>query len=135
MVMESLRAVNYLKKEKINVELIDPISIRPLDIKSILRSVQKTKRLLVIDNGWLFSSVASEITAKVAEELGAAMKLSIKRMGFADATCPTARSLEELYYPNAKTIAQTAHQMVTGKDGWVPVQDDLKDQLVFKGPF
>lgn len=141
MVMEALRAKHHLEKIGINAEVIDPISLKPLDIKTIITSLQKTKRLLIVDNGWLTCGASSEIMAQIFEALPHGLDdkpLNMSRMGFAETTCPTTRALEDHFYPNGHTIAKKAYQMICGKDddSWLATVSDSKTEIdEFRGPF
>lgn len=138
MVMECLRAHELLAELDIHVELIDPISLVPLDVDTILASANRTKRLLVVDNGWTTCGAGAEIAARVVEAAGPLSGIEVKRLGFAPTTCPTTPWLEQHFYPNASTIAQAMHAMVTGREGaWTPDPDRtrLAHQIQFRGPF
>ena len=134
MAIESLRARDYLLHKSINAEIIDPIWINPLDIDTIVKSVKKTKKLLVVDNGWLSYGVSSEILTQVLERLNN-YKIKFKRMGFFDSTCPTTKNLEIEFYPDSFKIAQTAYSMVTNKNNWKLSGPESKEISNFKGPF
>jgi pyruvate/2-oxoglutarate/acetoin dehydrogenase E1 component len=131
---ECLAAHQYLKKIGISAEVIDPIWLSPLDSDTIVESVEKTGRLLVVDNGWTCCGAGAEIVARVAERLMAIREVRIARMGFAPVTCPTTPALEKLFYPSARTIAAAARDLVEGAaTGWVPAED--REPVEFKGPF
>ena len=139
MLLESLRASHYLEKAGIEAEVIDPISLRPLDIELIIASVKKTGRLLVVDNGWLTCGASSEIITQVIEHLPDGINgkpVSMKRMGFADTPCPTTKPLENIFYPTGKTIAEAAFRLVD-KNGKIdlPADHEIKEVDEFKGPF
>lgn len=134
MQIECLRAQRYLAEVGLEAEVIDPIWLSPLDIDTIVASVEKTGRLCVVDNGWATCGASAEIVSQVSERLQGVREIQVKRLGFAAVTCPTAPNLEELYYPNGRTIASALHEMVKGQ-AWLPDErDDLKD-IEFKGPF
>ncbi|WP_029008329.1 alpha-ketoacid dehydrogenase subunit beta [Azospirillum halopraeferens] len=138
MAMECLRAEELLRDVGIGVDLIDPVSLVPLDIDTIAGSARRTRRLLVVDNGWITAGAGAEIAAAVAERLGPEGPLTVRRMGFAPTTCPTTPALERLFYPNPATIAETAHAMVRpGGPAWSPAPEraELAYQRSFKGPF
>lgn len=136
MQVECQRAHYYLKDVGIGAEVIDPIWLSPLDVDTIVESVRKTKRLCVVDNGWIVCGAGAEIVAQVTERLPDLSGLQVLRMGFAHVTCPTTPTLEDYFYPNARTIARVVHGLVRGKDvDWLPEErDDLK-AIEFKGPF
>ena len=136
MQLECMRAQKYLEAAGIKAEIIDPIWLQPLDLDTIIKSVQKTGKLIIVDNGWTTCGAAAEIAAHVAEALEGNPDIRIRRLGFAPTTCPTTPVLENLFYPNARTIASTAHKLVRPKaEYWLP--DELKDlqNIEFKGPF
>lgn len=136
MAVECLRAAQLVGEQGISVDLLDPVSLVPLDLETILASVARTRRLLIVDNGWTCAGAGAEIAAAVAEALGPTGALTIRRMGFAPTTCPTSPPLEAAFYPNPSTIAETIHAMVTGQ-AWTPDPERarLAWQASFKGPF
>jgi len=135
MVVESVRAVHYLREKGIKAELIDPVTLTPIDIDTILTSVKRTGKLLVVDNGWICAGAAAEIVAQVVERLGIETRIKVARMGFAPTPCPTTKPLETLFYPNSQTIAAQANTMVTGEANWLPSGVEAKEISEFKGPF
>lgn len=135
MQLECLRAQQYLQSVGINAEVIDPIWLSPLDIDTIVESVKKTGKLLVVDSGWLTCGASSEIVSQVVERLQGKKQILVKRMGFAPVTCPPSPPLEQLFYPNASSIAQTAYNLFQGKNpDWAPVEKKMLE-IEFKGPF
>ncbi len=136
MQVECLRAAAYLEEIGIDAEVIDPIWLSPLDMDTICESVERTGRMIVVDTAWTNCGAAAEITAQVAERLQGIRDLRLKRMGFAPTTCPTAPNLEDLFYPNARTVAAAARDLVEERaTGWLPAErTDLKS-IEFKGPF
>lgn len=137
MVMECLRAQELMIEVGIHAEVIDPISLVPLDIDTIIASARRTRRLLVVDNAWMNCGASAEIIARVSEVLGEA-GIMVKRMGFAQTTCPTSPWLEDAFYPNPATIAATAHAMVKpDAANWTPDPERAKlaYQTEFRGPF
>jgi acetoin:2,6-dichlorophenolindophenol oxidoreductase subunit beta len=135
MVVEAVRASHHLAEVGIHAEVIDPVSLSPLDAQTIQTSVQKTRRLLVVDHSWVETSAASEIVALVAESLNGDPGVRFKRMGFAPVPCPTTKPLENLFYPNSRTIAQAGYRLVTNREDWVPEGKEANEIAEFKGPF
>jgi len=137
MVPESLRARELLLDVGVSAEVIDPVSVAPLDTDTILASARRTRRLLIADNAWTACGVGAEIIARVLEDAGPAAGIAVRRLGFAPTTCPTAPSLEDGFYPNPSTVAVAAHTLVTGRDDWTPDPERarLAYQLQFRGPF
>lgn len=139
MVMEALRAKKILETVGMQAEVIDPITLWPFDIATLMESVRKTGKLIIVDNGWLTCGASSEIMAKVIEacQIEGLPIPNIKRMGFAPTTCPTTRPLENLFYPNGVTIAESAYYLVNGANAhpWHATQDYKTEIDEFKGPF
>ncbi len=136
MAIEALRARHHLQSVGISAEVIDPVSLSPIDWDTILASVEKTKRLLVVDNGWLSCGASAEIVAETVEQLQGKCTITVGRMGFAPSPCPTTRPLERLFYPNDRTIAARAYQLVNEGDGsWLPEGSDSAEITEFRGPF
>lgn len=132
MQLECLRAQRYLEEVGLSAEVIDPIWLTPLDFDTIVNSAKRTRRLIAVDNGWTMCGASAEIVAHVAELSPGTL---VRRMGYAPVTCPPAPTLEECYYPNGRTIAAAAYDMVCGKpQGWIPEYRDLSE-IDFKGPF
>jgi pyruvate/2-oxoglutarate/acetoin dehydrogenase E1 component len=133
---ECLRARRYLEEVGVRAEVIDPIWLSPLDIDTIADSVERTGRLLVVDTAWTNCGASAEIVARVAERLQGVRDLRLQRLGFAPVTCPTTPVLEELFYPNGRTIAAAARDLVEGvATGWLPAERADLRQIEFKGPF
>jgi len=132
MVCEALKAAGFLAEQGISVEIIDPVTLVPLDEATILNSVRKTGHVLIIDTSWTRCGASAEIAALIAEKAWGDLKAPIRRMGMAPVTCPVSKTLEELFYPNAKSIAQNVCEMLERK---IP---DVEVPLLttkFKGPF
>lgn len=136
MQIECQRAYHYLADAGISAEVIDPIWLMPIDIDTIVESARKTGRLCVVDNGWTTCGASAEIALRVVEALQDERQIEILRMGFAPTSCPPAPTLEDAFYPNGRTIAAQARQMIVRDgDGWMPSERmDLK-AIEFKGPF
>lgn len=135
MQMECLRAERYLQTVGVHAEVIDPIWLSPLDIETIVASVRKTGRLLVVDNDWMTCGASAEIISQVIERLQGVRDVRVRRMGFAPVSCPPTPSLEDLFYPNGRTIASSAYTLVTGQESWMPDELPELKEIEFKGPF
>ena len=103
MIKESLAAANTLAKEGISVEVIDVATIKPLDMETILTSVEKTGRCLVVHEAPLTCGVGAEIVAKVAENVLFSLKAPPARVTGFDTIVPYAR-LEKYYLPSEERI-------------------------------
>lgn len=115
MVIESIKAIKELKKERVDVELVDLRTIKPLDGELILQSVKKTGRLVIADGGWKTCGLAAEIAALVSEKGFKYLKAPIKRIALPDTPAPASLVLEKKYYKNHEDIIQTAKEVMENK--------------------
>lgn len=97
-------AAGLLRKEGVSVEVVDLRTIKPLDKDTILQSVAKTGRLLVVDGGWQSFGVSAEIAALAAEHILSALKMPVRRLALPDVPAPASRYLEKGYYIHQDTI-------------------------------
>lgn len=111
MVKEVLIAANNLEKDGISAEIIDLRSAKPLDMKTIFKSVRKTGRLIVVDSGWLTCGLSAEVSAEVSEKLFKYLKLPVQRIALPDLPAPASRTLEKVYYPDFGIIVKVVKQM------------------------
>ncbi|MCC7264050.1 MAG: alpha-ketoacid dehydrogenase subunit beta [Candidatus Latescibacteria bacterium] len=111
---EAVKAAEELGDRRIDVEVVDLRTIKPLDREAILISVRKTGRLLVVDGGWASFGVAAEVAAVAAEQAFDALKGPIKRLALPDTPAPASQSLEQAYYKNATHIVEAACEMLGG---------------------
>jgi len=111
--IEALRCLPALKAKNIKPEIIDLVSINPVDYRTILGSVRKTGRLVVVDVGTKAFGVGSEIIARVCEDEETYYALEARPVNIAtqDCPCPMSPGLTEVYYPIADTILDQIMQM------------------------
>lgn len=109
----ALTAAEKLAAENISVEVIDPRTLVPLDRETILTSIEKTGRLVVVDPAHKTCSAASEIAAMVAEEGFWNLKGPIVRVATPDIQIPFSPPLEQTLYPNPEKIVAAVHQTLT----------------------
>lgn len=112
MVHESLHAADILVKSGIEIEIIDPRTLKPLDIDTIIDSIKKTGRLVVITEDQKFSGSSSEIVAQVAERAFKYLKAPPVRIGVIDTPVPYSPPLEKIYYPNVNNIVKIIQKLV-----------------------
>ena len=117
MVLESLRAKETLEKAGVSVEIIDPRTLKPLDETLILRSVQKTGRLVIADTGWKTCGFSAEIAAMVAEKEFASLKAPIRRVALPDIPTPTSSVLEQIFYPGPREIVRAVCEVMSLPEG------------------
>ena len=112
MAHESMKAVQELEKEGIDVEFIDPRTVKPIDQDLILKSVMKTGRLLVVDGGWKTCGLAAEISAMVSENVFEYLKAPIKRVTLPDCPAPASAELEKEFYKYSGDVVKAVKQIV-----------------------
>ena len=140
MVMEALRAAEHLAQVSgIQCEVIDLNCVSHPDHAMILESVVKTGKLLVADTSWPAYGVSAEICRIVCEHDPSALKAPVVSMGMQPTSCPTAKSLEDLFYPNLHDLSGAIARLVTGRaDHAIPLPDERSFADVYKrfrGPF
>jgi pyruvate dehydrogenase E1 component beta subunit len=111
MVGVALEAAELLAKEGIDAEVIDLRTIRPLDTATIVASVQKTNRLVSVEEGWPFAGVGSELSAVIMEQAFDYLDAPVARVAGVDVPMPYAANLEKLALPQAAQIADAAKQV------------------------
>lgn len=105
---DCLAAADNLLNDNISAEVIDLRTIRPLDINTIVNSVKKTNRLVIVDECWPFCSVASEIAMQVMEKAFDYLDAPIARVNAKDVPLPYAVNLEKMALPSIEEIVSTA---------------------------
>ncbi len=108
MVLLALEAAEELSKEEISVEVIDPRTLKPLDISLIVNSVKKTGRAIVVSEACKTGGVAGEISAQIMESAFDYLDAQIIRLAAADVPVPMSPPLEEASIPSVKDIIQAA---------------------------
>lgn len=114
MVPMALRAAEKLADENIEVEIIDPRTVSPLDHGSILESVAKTRRLVVADPGWQSTGVAAEIITLVSEKQAKYLLSNPVRITLPNSHTPMSAPLEETYYPSDGFVSQSIRECFAG---------------------
>ncbi len=100
----ALAAADELAKDGIEAEVIDLMTIRPLDIDTIIESVKKTNRIVVVDESWPFTSVASEVAFQVQRYGFDYLDAPVRRVCAADSSMHYAANLVEAYMPSVKKV-------------------------------
>lgn len=102
----ALKAAEALTKEDISVEVIDLRTVRPLDYKTIIESVKKTNRLVILEESWPLASISTEIAYMVQQKAFDYLDAPIKRITTADTPAPYAPNLYDAWMPSVdETIA------------------------------
>ena len=97
-------AADELAKEGISCEIIDLRSVRPIDYDTVIQSIKKTNRLIVLEESWPLASISTEITYKVQKEAFDYMDAPILRVCGSDVPMPYASTLVEAYLPDTKKV-------------------------------
>ncbi len=140
MVLEAQRAAAHLARVAgIECEIVDLYSPSHPDHALILDSVRKTGRLVVADTSWQAYGVAAELCRVVCEHAPSMLRAPVVTLGMQPAPCPTAKVLEDMFYPSLRDLVDGLARVVRGRaDHGVPVPDEHSMADVykrFKGPF
>tara|TARA_B110000467_G_scaffold105515_1_gene95919 strand:- start:4236 stop:5216 length:981 start_codon:yes stop_codon:yes gene_type:complete len=104
---EAIIAVEELKKEGIEAELIDLRTIRPLDMNTIIESVKKTNRLVILEESWPFGNISTEITYQVQNQIFDYLDAPIEKINTADTPAPYSPVLLAEWIPNSKDVIKS----------------------------
>jgi len=112
MVLESLKAAETLAAEGIAAEIIDVRTLRPLDTATIIESVQRTHRCIVVNEGWRFGGYGAELAATIGELAFGYLDAPIARLGALDMPVPYSQPLELATIPNPEKIVIAARNLM-----------------------
>jgi acetoin:2,6-dichlorophenolindophenol oxidoreductase subunit beta len=139
MVLEVKRAASYLESYGISVDLIDLHSISHPDKSMVIESVRKTRKLLVADTSWPGYGVSAEISRIICEHDPSLLSKPMVSLGMREAPCPTAKALEDIYYPDVHDLVKSIWTLCRGSTANVipfPPKQSMTDFYKhFKGPF
>ena len=107
-----LNVANDLEKEGLSAEVIDLRSIRPFDVETIVASVKKTNRAVVVQEQWRWFSVASEVVALIQEEAFDYLDAPVERVSGAEVPAPYARNLEIAAFPSEAQILDAVRRVL-----------------------
>src|SRR6184192_1744088 len=111
MVPLALQAAEQLEKEGVSCEVIDPRTIRPLDIDTIVESVKKTNRLVIAEESHPFCGVGAEISAEINERAFDYLDAPVKRVSGVDVPMPYAKNLERLAIPDVAEVIAAVREV------------------------
>jgi pyruvate dehydrogenase E1 component beta subunit len=109
---KALAAAEQLAGEGVSAEVVDPRSLAPLDMPTILQSVEKTGRLVIVDQATRHGSAAAIIAAEVASEGFSSLRAPVQLVTALDATIPYSEPMEQYLLPDEAKIAAAAQQAV-----------------------
>jgi pyruvate dehydrogenase E1 component beta subunit len=130
MTIESIKAAEVLSKVGVDVEIVDLRSIKPIDLDTILKSVSKTKNLVVVDSAWKTGGISGEIISLVVESSFDLLERAPLRVTSPDCYVPTSHYLADEYYQDAKQIANQVLKFLDQQDG----ADLVNSMLKINGP-
>lgn len=111
-IKEAYKAAEELEKEDISCEIIDLRTIRPLDIDTIIKSVKKTNRLVILEESWPFGNISTEISYQVQEKAFDYLDAPIARINTADAPAPYSPELFKEWLPDSEDVKKAVKKVL-----------------------
>jgi pyruvate dehydrogenase E1 component beta subunit len=111
-IKEAYKAADELAQEGISAEVIDLRTVRPIDFDTVLESVRKTNRLVVLEEAWPLGSISSEIAFKVQKDAFDSLDAPIKRVTSLDTPMAYAPTLVEAYLPNKDKVIKAVKEVL-----------------------
>ncbi|MBI4898368.1 MAG: alpha-ketoacid dehydrogenase subunit beta [Actinobacteria bacterium] len=108
MAVTAMQAAEQLAERGVSAEVIDPRTLRPLDLDTILRSVEKTNHVVVVEEGWPHGGVGANFTALIQEQAFDFLDAPVQRVSGADVPMPYSRPLEQAAFPHAENVVAAA---------------------------
>jgi pyruvate/2-oxoglutarate/acetoin dehydrogenase E1 component len=112
---KALEAANKLASDGVDCEVMDLRTLRPLDTETILSSIRKTHRAIIVDEAWRTGSISAEISARITENAFYDLDAPVQRICSEEVPIPYAKHLEDAALPQTEKIVQSIRMMVTGK--------------------
>ncbi len=111
-IKEAFKAADELEKEGISCEIIDLRTVRPLDKETILTSIKKTNRLVVLEEAWPFGNIATEITYIVQSEAFDYLDAPVVKINTADTPAPYSPELFKEWLPNSDEVVKAVKKVM-----------------------
>ena len=111
-IKEAYAAAESLKKDGISCEVIDLRTVRPLDIKSVISSVKKTNRLVILEESWPFGNISTEITYQIQEQAFDYLDAPIIKINTADTPAPYSPVLIKEWLPNSEDVIKAVKKVL-----------------------
>jgi pyruvate dehydrogenase E1 component beta subunit len=115
MVLVALDAAQQLEKEGIEAEVVDPRTLRPLDTDTIIDSVKRTNRAVIVEEGWPFCGVGAQIADTIQLYAFDYLDAPILRVTGVDVPMPYAKNLEHMCLPDKDRVIDAVHQVLYRK--------------------
>jgi len=140
MVVDALKAANFVKENNgIETEIIDLHCISHPNINLILKSLKKTGKLIIADTGWASYGECAEICRIISTNNPELLKAPVIQLSMAPSPCPTAKTLENYFYPNIENIINSIYKLTAKRK--ISAAKSLRKEFLnkhyenFKGPF
>lgn len=114
-IKEAYKAADELSEQGVDVEIIDLRTVRPIDYATIIESVKKTNRLVILEESWPLGSIATEITYKIQKEAFDYLDAPIKRVTCLDTPMAYAPTLVEAFLPNKDKLIEAVKEVTYSK--------------------
>ena len=111
-IKEAYKAADLLQKEGVSCEIIDLRTVRPLDINTVIESVKKTNRLVVLEEAWPFGNISTEITYQVQEKAFDFLDAPVVKINTADTPAPYSPILLEEWLPNSSDVVKAVKKVL-----------------------
>jgi len=111
-IKEAYKAADELAKKDISCEIIDLRTVRPMDHKTIIESVKKTNRLVILEEAWPFGNVSTEITYQVQSQAFDYLDAPIEKINTADTPAPYSPVLLKEWLPNSNDVIKSVHKVL-----------------------
>lgn len=112
MLLMCLRTAEELAKQGIDAEVVDPRTLRPLDMETLLNSVRKTNRVVIVEEAWPYAGVSAEISDRINHEALDILDAPIERVTGVDAPIPYAKNLEQAALPGPEKIIHAVKKVM-----------------------
>jgi pyruvate dehydrogenase E1 component beta subunit len=112
MAIVALRAADTLAAEGISCEVIDPRTLRPLDEAPIIRSVQKTNRCVIVEEGWEYAGIGAQLAYMIHRDAFSDLDAPVTRVTGEDVPMPYAKNLEHMAMPSAARVVQAVKEVL-----------------------
>lgn len=112
---KTMRAAEALADDSVSAEVVDLRTLRPMDSATVLRSVRRTHRAVVVDEGWCSGSLAAEVSARIMEGAFYELDAPVARVCSAEVPIPFAQHLEQAAIPQTERIVEVVREVVSGR--------------------
>lgn len=111
-IKQAVKAIEELEKDDISVELIDLRSVRPIDYATVVKSVKKTNRMVILEEAWPLGNISTELIAHVQEHAFDYLDAPIRRLNTCDTPMAYSPPLVETFLPQAKEVVQAVKEVM-----------------------